>query len=172
MKILIMGFIVFVGWSVLSTHFYVCKIKGLCVQPQTQITIVESVFPNNNLGAVPEVEEKIIIPKELVIYFGFDKSDFIAGEESRIYFDKSFAYIQKHTQATLTITGHTDEVGTIAYNQALGLRRAQALQIYFETMGVPASRIEIDSKGMKEPAADNDSDKGRAKNRRTVITIK
>ncbi len=170
MKILIMGFIVFVGWSVLSTYIYVCKIKGLCIQPQT--TLVEAVNLKSTLLTQSEVEEKTIIPKDLVIYFAFDESDFIAGEESRIYFDESKAYMQKHTQAKLNITGHTDAVGTIEYNQALGFRRANALQTYFENMGMPANRIEIDSKGKKEPVADNSSVQGRAKNRRTVVTIK
>jgi outer membrane protein OmpA-like peptidoglycan-associated protein len=178
MRILIMGFIVFVGWSVLSTYIYVCKIKGLCIQTQT--TLVEEVSPSATLVADPKVEEKITskveetiaIPKELVIYFAFDKSDFISSEEAKIYFDKSNAYIRQYAQAKLKITGHTDAVGTIKYNQALGLKRAIALQKYFEKLGIPASRMVIESKGEKEPAAENTSDLGRAKNRRTVVTIK
>lgn len=177
MRILIMGFIVFVGWSVFSTYIYVCKIKGLCMQPQT--TLVEEVSPTT-LVADPQVEEKttskveetIAIPNELVIYFAFDKSDFISSDEARIYFDKSNAYIQQYEQAKLNITGHTDAVGTIEYNQTLGLKRAKALQKYFEKLGIPASKIKIESKGEKEPAAENTSDLGRAKNRRTVVTIK
>ncbi len=170
MRILIIGLIVFVGWSALSTYIYVCKIKGLCIQPQT--TLVEAVDPNSILITESKMEEKTIIPKDMVIYFAFDKSDFNVGEEFRIYFENSNAYLQKHTQAKLNITGHTDAVGTIEYNQALGLRRANALRTHFENMGMPASWIEIDSKGKKEPAADNSSDQGRAKNRRTVVTIK
>ncbi len=158
------------GWSVLSTYIYVCKIKGLCIQQQT--TLVEAAKPNGNLITESKVEEKTTIPKDLVIYFAFDKSDFIPGEEARVYFDKSNAYILKYAQTKVSITGHTDAVGTIEYNQALGIRRAKALQMYFENMGMPASRIEIGSKGKEELVADNSSDQGRAKNRRTVVTIK
>jgi outer membrane protein OmpA-like peptidoglycan-associated protein len=170
MRILLMGFLVFVGWSVLSTYIYVCKIKGLCIQPQT--TLVEAVNPNGTLETSSKVEEKIPIPKDLVIYFAFDKSEFISDSESRKYFDKSNAYILQYTEARLNITGHTDAVGTTDYNQALGVRRAKALKVYFEKLGMPSTKIKIESKGEKEPVADNNSDQGRAKNRRAVITIK
>jgi outer membrane protein OmpA-like peptidoglycan-associated protein len=170
MRILIIGFIVFAGWTVLSTFIYVCKIKGLCAQPQT--TIIEVDILNEALTSEPKVEAKAKIPKDLVIYFAFDKSDFISGAEASKYFDESNAYILQNTQAKFNITGHTDAVGTAEYNQALGLRRAQTMQKYFESKGMPASSIKIESKGEKEPTADNSSDEGRAKNRRTVVTIK
>jgi outer membrane protein OmpA-like peptidoglycan-associated protein len=174
MRILIVGFIVFVGWSVFSTYIYVCKIKGLC--PQSQTTLVEVVNQNEALISEPKVEEKEVekatMPKDLVIYFAFDKSEFNSGVEASKYYDESNAYILQNTQAKLNITGHADAVGSVEYNQALGLRRAQTMQMYFERKGIPASKIKIESKGEKEPVADNSSDEGRAKNRRTVVTIK
>jgi OmpA-OmpF porin, OOP family len=63
-------------------------------------------------------------------------------------------------------------VGSEEYNQALGLRRAQSVQVFFESKGVPANRIIIESRGEKEPVDNNSTTTGRAKNRRTVITIK
>lgn len=170
MRILIMGFIVFLGWSVLSTYIYVCKIKMLC--PREQTALVDEVIPKDTLDTDSKVEDIITIPKDLVVYFAFDKSDFIPDEEAKAYFDKSNAYIQQYDQANVSITGHTDAVGTIEYNQALGIRRAQTMKLYFESMGMPASKIKINSKGEKEPVANNSSDEGRAKNRRTVVTIK
>lgn len=170
MRILIMGIIVFMGWSVLSTYIYVCKIKMLC--PQEQTTLVKAVNPKNTLATESKVEEIITIPKDLVVYFAFDKSDFMPDEEARVYFDKSNAYIQQYDQAKVSITGHTDAVGTIEYNHALGIRRAQTMQRYLESLGMPASKIKVESKGEKTPVANNSSDEGRAKNRRTVVTIK
>ena len=164
------GFIVFVGWSVLSTYIYVCKIKGLCIQPQA--TLVEAVSQKSTVETAPKAEETISIPKDLVIYFAFDKSDFISDALANIYFDKSNAYLNKNQHAIISITGHTDAIGTKKYNQALGLRRAQSMQRYFVNKGIPKSRITIESKGEEEPVADNTSDQGRAKNRRSVVTIK
>lgn len=174
MRILIIGFIVFVGWSALSTYIYVCKIKGLCVQPQTEL--VEAVGQDEALATEPKVEEKAeakaTIPKDLVIYFAFDKSDFVSSTEANVYFNESKVYLNQNLQAELTITGHADAVGTDAYNKALGLRRAQSMQKYFESKGLPKRRINVVSKGEKDPAADNATVEGRAKNRRTVVTIK
>lgn len=170
MRILIIGFIAFACWSVFSTYIYVCKIKGLCMKPQT--TLVETAKPQGTLEPTSKVEEKTSIPKDLVVYFAFDKSDLISDALASIYFDKSNAYLNKNQHAIINITGHTDAVGTIEYNQALGLRRAQTMHQYFANKGISESRITIESKGKEEPVADNKSDQGRAKNRRSVVTIK
>lgn len=170
MRILIVGFVVFAGWTVLSTYIYVCNIKGLCTQSQT--TVVDAVSQNKNLTNEPKVEEKVTKPKDLVVYFAFDKSDFISSAEASAYFNKSNDYMLQNAQANLNITGHTDAIGTVEYNQALGFRRAQSLQIYFESKGLTANRIKIESKGENEPVDDNSTAAGRANNRRTVVTIK
>jgi len=72
----------------------------------------------------------------------------------------------------LHVTGHTDLVGTNDYNYNLGLKRAKIVADYLENKGIKASRLVIESKGETEPAADNITDAGRAKNRRTEISIK
>ena len=165
-----MGFIVFMGWSVLSTYIYVCKIKGLCTQPQT--TLVEVVKQNDPHPDKSKAAEKTPMPKDLVINFAFDKSDFVSSVETDEYFEKSNAYFLHDSQAKLNITGHTDAVGTIGYNQALGMRRAQAMQKYFRMKGIPPEKMHIESKGENEPIQNNNTKKGRANNRRTVVTIK
>lgn len=182
MRILIIGFIVFVGWASLSTYIYVCKIKGLCSEPQT--TTVVAVNQNNAMASEPietdkteeEPEknkvEKAKIPQDLVIYFAFDKSELIIGNEASKYFEESTAYLNQNSKAKLTVIGHTDVIGSAGYNHALGLRRAKALQMYFENKGMPASRIKVESKGEEDPADDNCTDEGRANNRRTVVTLK
>jgi peptidoglycan-associated lipoprotein len=178
MRILIIGFIVFVGWSALSTYIYVCKIKGLC--NQQNISLVELTNPNEtitneNKESEKEVEkeiEKAKKPSDLETYFAFDKSDFRTGADASKFYEESNAYILQNTQAKLKIIGHTDAIGSVEYNYALGLRRAQSMLDYFESKGIPSNRISIESKGEKEPKSDNTSDEGRANNRRTVVTIK
>jgi outer membrane protein OmpA-like peptidoglycan-associated protein len=170
MRILLIGLIVFVGWASMSTYIYVCKIKGLC--PELQTTQVAEANPDNTKSNNTTASTEKTIPKDLVIYFAFDKSDFISGTEASKYFEESNSYILHNAEAKLNITGYADAEGTAEYNQALGLRRAQTMQMYFESMGMPASRIWIESKGEKEPAADNSTEEGRAKNRRSVVTIK
>jgi outer membrane protein OmpA-like peptidoglycan-associated protein len=174
MKILIIGFLALFGWSALSTHFYVCKIKGFCSEPVTVVSNVansEIVIPHDSSSKTMEVE-KMPIPESMLIYFAFDKSEFNSGNISDKYLNESFKYLDKNLQAKLSITGHTDAVGSDEYNLSLGFRRAQSVQSYFEGKGIPANRINVESRGKKEPADNNSTSTGRAKNRRTVITIK
>lgn len=174
MKILIIGFLALISWSALSTYIYVCKIKGLCSETENVPAVVVSpkeVIANDTLNKLL-VKEQAIIPENLVIHFAFDKSDFKTDAGTNKYVDESNSYLVTNSQARLSITGHTDAIGTDEYNQALGYRRAQSVQLYFESKGIPANKIIILSKGEKEPADNNNTTSGRANNRRTAITIK
>jgi outer membrane protein OmpA-like peptidoglycan-associated protein len=174
MKILIFGFLILFGWSALSTHIYVCDIRGLCgdlVTKQTDAVSQKDVIAGDTINK-PLLQKQAIIPENLVIYFAFDKSEFNADSRTDKYFDESNAYLNQNTQYRLSITGYTDAVGTDEYNQALGFRRAQSMQHYFESKGLSADKITIGSRGKKDPADDNNTPAGRANNRRTVITIK
>ena len=174
MKILIIGFLVLFGWSALSTHIYVCKIKGLCNEPVTnQIdTLNQKDAIAADTLAKPLVQEKEVIPADLIIYFAFDKSEFKSDVKIDNYFNESNAFLNQNSQSRLSITGHADAIGTDEYNEALGYRRAKSMQHYFEGKGMSANKIIIESKGEKEPADNNSTAAGRANNRRTVITIK
>jgi len=174
MKILIIGFIAFLGWGALSVHLYVCKIKGLCDEPKTtQIDVAnhKDVVADDTIRT-PATPVLVTLPENLVICFAFDKSEFKPDDMTDRYIVESNAFLNQNTLSSLIITGHTDAIGTDEYNQSLGYRRAQSLQNYFESKGMPANKIIIESKGEKEPAYDNRTSAGRANNRRTVVTIK
>jgi OOP family OmpA-OmpF porin len=70
---------------------------------------------------------------------------------------------------SLLVVGHTDSIGTDAYNQGLSERRAQATADYLIEQGVSASRISTKGMGESQPVADNGTRAGRAKNRRVEI---
>ena len=71
------------------------------------------------------------------------------------------------------ITGHTDSKGSDAYNMALGMRRAKAVKDRLIELGLSSSRIRgIDSKGESEPIATNETDEGRAQNRRIEFDVR
>ncbi len=67
--------------------------------------------------------------------------------------------------------GHTDSVGTDAYNQKLSVRRADAVKAYLVNKGVESNRVYTEGKGEKQPVADNKTAEGRAKNRRVEIEV-
>jgi outer membrane protein OmpA-like peptidoglycan-associated protein len=178
MKILFIGFLALSAWIALSTYIYVCKIKGLCHEPaatEIRAITIEAITPEEVITAdtlsSPSAEENAVIPKDLIIYFAFDKSEFNADAKTDTYIQKSKAFLDQNSQARLSFTGHTDAIGSDAYNQALGNRRAQSVQHYFESKGVPANNTIVESKGEMEPVDDNNTSAGRASNRRTVVTI-
>ena len=77
----------------------------------------------------------------------------------------------KSSGERVRLTGHTDGRGRESYNMALGRNRARIVRDYLIGQGVSSSKIIIDSKGEMQPMATNDSDAGRAKNRRTELEI-
>ena len=69
------------------------------------------------------------------------------------------------------VVGHTDSVGSDAYNMALSMRRADSVKAYMVSKGVSSARIKTEGKGESQPVASNDTEEGRAKNRRVDIRI-
>ncbi len=67
--------------------------------------------------------------------------------------------------------GHTDSVGSDAYNQKLSVKRAEAVKAYLVTKGIEKNRVYTEGKGEKQPVADNKTKEGRSKNRRVEIEV-
>ena len=77
----------------------------------------------------------------------------------------------KHTDSRVVVVGHTDSVGSDAYNCRLGLKRARAAAAWFADHGVARERMAIGSRGQREPLRDNPSAAGRAQNRRDAVWL-
>ena len=69
------------------------------------------------------------------------------------------------------ITGHTDNVGEEADNSALSLQRAEAVRDHLVSLGADASKFQVSSAGETNPIADNNTDEGRAQNRRVEVAV-
>ena len=67
--------------------------------------------------------------------------------------------------------GHTDSVGTDAYNEKLSVQRSETVKAYLVSKGVEKNRIYTEGKGESSPVADNKTKEGRAKNRRVEIEV-
>lgn len=172
MKILLLGLLVFTGWSAFSTYIYVCKVKGLCYESDTfemKPAFVKAIVKPDTLTLL---KMHAVSPENMAIHYAFDKYEFHSDSKTDKYLEESQIYFNENTQARLNITGHTDAVGTDEYNQLLGLRRAQSIQSYFVSRGMPENKIQIESKGEKDPSDDNNTSEGRANNRRAILTIK
>jgi len=78
---------------------------------------------------------------------------------------------QKYPDTTLSVQGHTDSIGSAAYNKTLSRRRAGSVSNYLENLGVRSSRIETIGYGKSQPRATNSTAAGRQLNRRVEIHV-
>jgi outer membrane protein OmpA-like peptidoglycan-associated protein len=85
--------------------------------------------------------------------------------------DKLAQTLGEYNKTVIQVAGHTDSIGTKAYNMKLSTERADSVKSYLVGRGVPASRLVTIGAGPDYPIASNDTDAGRAENRRVEITI-
>jgi outer membrane protein OmpA-like peptidoglycan-associated protein len=104
------------------------------------------------------------------IYFDFDKASF--RTESYGELNKLEAMLQQNSSMVVEIAGHTDAIGTKAYNQYLSERRAQAVKDYLTKKGIDSRRVQAAGYGKSKPLASNDDEQGgRELNRRVEFKV-
>lgn len=103
------------------------------------------------------------------VLFEFDK--FKLHEDSKKEMLALYKHVNTDTTLHISILGHTDSVGSDAYNQKLSSRRAKAVANYLQSLGLAKDRIVWKGHGGKKPIATNDSEAGRRKNRRVEFVI-
>ena len=102
---------------------------------------------------------------------GFDTNSAVLKPGYTPTLNKIARVLNQYGKTTVTVIGHTDSVGTDAYNQALSERRAQSVLDYFAGQNVNPLRLESYGKGETEPRADNSTEAGRTLNRRVELWI-
>jgi OOP family OmpA-OmpF porin len=102
-------------------------------------------------------------------FFDFDKS--VLKPEGKAKLDDLVGKIQGINLEVIIAVGHTDSVGSDAYNQRLSVRRAESVKAYLVSKGIEKNRVYTEGKGEKQPVADNKTAEGRAKNRRVEIEV-
>ena len=102
-------------------------------------------------------------------FFDFDKATLKPAAKEKL--DELVSKTKDINLEVIIAVGHTDSVGTDAYNQKLSVRRAEAIKTYLVSKGIEANRVYTEGKGEKQPVADNKTAAGRAKNRRVEIEV-
>ena len=103
------------------------------------------------------------------IFFETAKADL--RPESFAELDRMVALLNEHPSMEISIDGHTDNVGTTAFNEQLSQARAQAVETYLIGKGITTKRLRVRGYGDTKPVASNDTDEGRQQNRRVEFTI-
>ncbi len=102
-------------------------------------------------------------------FFDFDKADL--KPEAKAKLDDLASKVKAINLEVIIAVGHTDAIGSDAYNQKLSVRRADAVKTYLVSKGIEKNRVYTEGKGEKQPVADNKTSEGRAKNRRVEIEV-
>ncbi len=125
--------------------------------------------PSAPAAAAPSsVRQAVVIQADAL--FDFDKS--VLRPDGKKSIDDALAKLSGVDLEMVIATGHTDSIGTEAYNQRLSERRAAAVKAYLVSKGIPASKITTIGKGETQPVATNKTAEGRQKNRRVDIEFK
>ena len=102
-------------------------------------------------------------------FFDFDKA--VLKPAGKAALDDLVAKVKGINLEVIIAVGHTDSIGSDAYNQKLSVKRAEAVKAYLVSKGIEKNRIYTEGKGKTHPVADNKTKDGRAKNRRVEIEV-
>jgi outer membrane protein OmpA-like peptidoglycan-associated protein len=118
---------------------------------------------------IERVGEGIAIKFESGILFGFDSD--VIQQNGRTNLTNLANSLKQYPDTEILIVGHTDSSGSDSYNLGLSERRARSAMGHLTAQGIAASRIKTVGRGESEPIADNETEAGRAQNRRVEIAI-
>lgn len=116
---------------------------------------------------MPPVKKKIVLRG---VHFDFNKATIRA--DARPVLDEAIATLKREGGIAVIAEGHTDNVGTDAYNMKLSRRRANAVRDYLVAGGISPKRITAEGFGESHPVASNDTADGRAQNRRVELRVR
>jgi outer membrane protein OmpA-like peptidoglycan-associated protein len=101
------------------------------------------------------------------VSFGFDRAE--VTDDSTVVLDVAAEHLRQCEDIAVRIDGHTDSVGDEAYNRTLSERRAEAVRKFLVGAGIGADRLTVRGLGESAPIAPNDTEEGRALNRRVEL---
>ncbi len=135
-------------------------------QMDKQAEELEEDLPNAD---VERVAQGIEVTFDEAILFDFDSADLRYGAETSL--DDLSSSLTDYPNTDILIVGHTDAVGSDAYNQRLSERRASSAAAFLMREGINPGRVSTIGRGEREPVASNETDYGRQQNRRVEVAI-
>ena len=117
----------------------------------------------------PVQSEVITLSDAGDVLFAFNQSELTPAAQSKL--DSLMPKLQSDDVVSIKVIGHTDSVGSDTYNQALSERRASSVAAYLLSQGLAPNKLTSEGKGQSQPVADNETEEGRAKNRRVELHV-
>jgi OOP family OmpA-OmpF porin len=120
----------------------------------------------------PEPTPAVSTVKRIVLRgVNFDYDSSVIRPIDRPVLDEAVRQLINNPEIVISVEGHTDAKGTDEYNQALSIRRAEAVFRYLVNKGLAPERMRVEGFGESRPVAENETDAGRAQNRRVELRI-
>jgi outer membrane protein OmpA-like peptidoglycan-associated protein len=151
-----------IGW--IGHDWRICEEDGSCPRPTPKTVALPAPMPPAQKPLVPANPEPAAESKPAVVHFEFARAT--PTEAGARELEEALAQLRQHV--TIRIVGHTDDIGSAAFNARLAHGRAEFVAAWLKRRGV-TSPVEIEARGKCCYVAANDSDKGRAANRRAEI---
>ena len=107
----------------------------------------------------------------LVVNVTFDFNSTVIKEDMKPVIDNAIRVLKENPTIRVRVEGHTDNIGSEAYNDVLSKKRAKVVTDYLLSHGIDASRLKPEGDGEKNPVASNETEQGRAENRRVVFIV-
>jgi len=146
------------------------RIKTLNIQlPKREILQSESSGLAKKKSESSGFEEESNSYEGVFIYFKFNQ--YILSKNDKRILDLVVDVLKGYEEATVTLIGHTDNIGSEVVNYRFGESRARSARRYLTEKGIDVKRITISSEGESKPIASNKTEEGRAKNRRVEVVL-
>ncbi len=170
--------IVFLGcllaiWIVGSAYAYVCKVRMDCGMQNMEVrdadmTGMDVATPDSQAATQARAPA---VPGKLTVYFDHGRSDCDLDQDDLKQMELFKEYLGSATGHNILVTGYADKTGSAAINEKISQQRAEFMKRRLVDMGIPVDLIKVSGKGELEPVSDNNTDEGRALNRRTELLI-
>lgn len=135
-------------------------------QMDKQAEEIEKTVPD---AKVVRVGEGIVVEFSSNVLFGFDRSNL--SSDAKINLDKLVKILDGYSETNIEIQGHTDSKGSLAYNKTLSKKRSESVLDYLNMRGISGSRLSTIGYGESMPKYENETESGRAQNRRVEFLI-
>jgi outer membrane protein OmpA-like peptidoglycan-associated protein len=143
-------------------YTYIDDVRLFKIPPILEAPVYVSPLTNY----IPKKGESITLSS---IYFEHDRTDFMP--RAVIELNSLLTFLKKYPTLRIDIIGHTDNVGTVDYNQHLSVRRAEAVVNWLKLRGIKTDRMQFSGKGDTQPVSSNWTSEGRGQNRRVEIRV-
>ena len=149
------------------------RVKGMTdaearrIKDSTNAVALRLAQQKNNDTVIVLVKGKTVVLRG--VNFEFNKATLTKDSERILW--RAYNAMVANPEVGVVITGHTDNVGSQKYNQVLSLKRAQAVKNWLVEQGIASNRMRTVGRGLNEPVASNETDSGRAENRRIEFYV-